>query len=179
MRLKGLSVPIAGGSSEPQALSDSILSLLGFQESSSRFCQPSLPLSASGVQASAGSCLCLHLWQPGRGLPFPHRYCGQSRTKYPGGARRTEAEMTARPGMEDGHCQSLLDDNWFRSHKMTPAPKQQSRKDRSSGAAGADPPGKCKWPAAPPPPKNSAGNSKVLSVFNCKNIATNCLFPNL
>lgn len=68
----------------------------------------------------------------------------------PGGQRC--AEMTTRTGTKDGHCPSLLlDDNWFWPHKMTPAPKWHNGKHQSRAAAGADPPGKYKWPAAPPP----------------------------
>lgn len=67
--------------------------------------------------------------------------------------RGARIEMTTRAGTKDGHCPSLLlDDNWFWPHKMTPAPKWHNGKHQSrAAAAGADPPGKYKWPAAPPP----------------------------
>nr|XP_048315202.1 uncharacterized protein LOC125416323 [Myodes glareolus] len=70
-----------------------------------------------------------------------------------------EAETTTRPGTKDGHRQMLLlDDGWFWSHKMTPAPKPHSGNPRAEqSSCRADPTGKDKWPAAPPPPKTSAG----------------------
>ena len=60
---------------------------------------------------------------------------------------------------------------------MTPAPKRHSRKHQSGAAAGTDTPEKYKWPAAPPPPKNSTRESKKSFVwFKRINMTTNCLF---
>ena len=170
MRLKGLSVFIPGGSSEPQTLSDPILSLPGFQKSNSRIF-PAFPAPFGLRSPSFSRLLSVLALLTTRERIAPPPQVLQSQTQMPrrsqenrGKQRQLQSQV---PRMATVRCFSWTMvgfglTKWLLLQSHTAG---NTRAEQSS--CRADPTGKYKWPAAPPPPKTSAEKvRKVLSGLN-------------
>lgn len=120
-----------------------MLPLPGFQESNSRFCQPSLPSLPQESRLQWAPVCASTAVNQGEDRPSPAGAVvpGWLVKEKPGGQR--QAEATARPGTKDGHCWALVpENNWFWTGRMTHVPKLHSGNHESRAALGPEPSGK-------------------------------------